>query len=282
MPTDENFIPNQFYMIPLSELLPDPDQPRKYLDPVALDELTESIRQQGILQPPLFRRGEGGLLYIVAGERRCIAARRVGLTVIPAIYKENVNYAELSLIENITRSDLNPVEEAEAFDRLMKDHTYLQDDLVRIFNKSKATISETLSLNRLPKEIRDECRTDPSVPKNVLIKIARKKQDRSMLKEYQKYREQMKPKIKVPSGAIQSPMQKLFNAMDQVQTKIFLVDLQAQTREERETFVVALEALRQRIETKIAEAAQETSAAENGSENGPNPALKSKAVSEIT
>jgi ParB family chromosome partitioning protein len=256
MPTDENFIPNQFYMIPLSELLPDPDQPRKYLDPVALDELTESIRQQGILQPPLFRRGEGGLLYIVAGERRCIAARRVGLTVIPAIYKENVNYAELSLIENITRSDLNPVEEAEAFDRLMKDHTYLQDDLVRIFNKSKATISETLSLNRLPKEIRDECRTDPSVPKNVLIKIARKKQDRSMLKEYQKYREQMKPKIKVPSGAIQSPMQKLFNAMDQVQTKIFLVDLQAQTREERETFVVALEALRQRIETKIAEAAQ--------------------------
>jgi ParB family chromosome partitioning protein len=256
MPSEENFIPNQFYMIPLSELLPDPDQPRKYLDPVALDELTESIRQQGILQPPLFRRGEGGLLYIVAGERRCIAARRVGLTVIPAIYKENVNYAELSLIENITRADLNPVEEAEAFDRLMKDHTYLQADLVRIFNKPKATISETLSLNRLPKEIRDACRTDPSVPKNVLVKIARKKQDRSMLKEYHKYREQMKPKIKVPSGAIQSPMQKLFNAMDQVQTKIFLVDLQAQTREERETFVVALEALRQRIETKIAEAAQ--------------------------
>ena len=269
MPSDEKFIPNQLYMIPLNDLLPDPDQPRKYIDPVALDELTESIRQQGILQPPLFRREAGGLLYIVAGERRCIAARKAGLTVIPAIYKENVNYTEISLIENITRSDLNPIEEAEAFDRLLKDHKYLQDDLVRIFNKSKATISETLSLNRLPKEIRDECRRDPSVPKNVLVKIARKKQDRSMLKEYLKYREQMKPKIKVPSGAIPSRMQKLFNTIDQIQTKISLVDLQAQTPEDRETFVNALDALKQSIETKIAEATQETSGEENGSESRP-------------
>ncbi|MCK9195501.1 MAG: ParB/RepB/Spo0J family partition protein [Syntrophales bacterium] len=256
MSSDENFISNQLYIIPLNDLLPDPDQPRKYFDPVALAELTESIRQQGILQPPLFRRGPDGLLYIVAGERRCSAARKAGLTVIPAIYKENVNSTELSLIENITRSDLNPIEEAEAFDRLKNDHIYQQDDLVRIFNKSKATISETLSLNRLPKEIRDECRTDPSVPKNVLVKIARKKQDQSMLKEYQRYREQMKPKIKIPDGATPSRIQKLFNTMDQVQTKISLVDIQAQSLEDRETFIIALEALKQGIETKIAEVAQ--------------------------
>ena len=269
MPSDEKFIPNQLYMIPLSDLLPDPDQPRKYIDPVALDELTESIRQQGILQPPLFRQNTGGLLYIVAGERRCIAARKAGLTAIPAIYKENVNYTEISLIENITRSDFNPIEEAEAFDRLMKDHKYIQDDLVRILNKSKSIISETISLNRLPKEIRDECREDPSVPKNVLIKIARKGQAQTMLNEYARYREKMKPKAKVQAGASPSRMQKLFNKMDEVQTNIFQLDLQAQSPEDRETFIVAMESLKDRIEMKIAEATQGAPAEENGSESRP-------------
>jgi hypothetical protein len=110
---------------------------------------------------------------------------------------------------------------------------------------------------------------DPSVPKNVLVKIARKKQDRSMLKDYLSYREQLKPKIKVPAGATPSRMQKLFNSMDQMQSKIFLVDLQAQSSEDRETFVIALKALKRGIETKIAEATQVTSAGEIGSESRP-------------
>ena len=90
-----------------------------------------------------------------------------------------------------------------------------------------------------------------------------------MIKDYLGYRERMKPKIKVPAGATPSRMQKLFNSMDQIQTKIFLVDLQTQSPEDRETLVIALEALKQRIETKIAEATQETSAGENGSESRP-------------
>ncbi len=75
-------------------------------------------------------------------------------------------------MENLLRQDLNPVEEAEALQRLMDAHAYQQDQLVEIIGKSKATISESLSLNRLPQAIRDECRQDPTVPKNVLVEIA--------------------------------------------------------------------------------------------------------------
>jgi ParB family chromosome partitioning protein len=82
------------------------------------------------------------------------------------------------------------VEEAEALQRLMDAHAYKQDQLVVIIGKSKATISESLSLNKLPQAIRDECRQDPTVPKNVLVEIARKKQERSMLTAFKKYRDQ--------------------------------------------------------------------------------------------
>ena len=75
MATNETYVPGQLYVINLNNLLPDPDQPRKYMDPAALTEMVESIKEHGIIQPPTFRVGEGGLLYIVTGERRCAAAR---------------------------------------------------------------------------------------------------------------------------------------------------------------------------------------------------------------
>ncbi|MCX5855777.1 MAG: ParB/RepB/Spo0J family partition protein [Deltaproteobacteria bacterium] len=110
MAITESYARNQLYFISLNEIHPDPDQPRKYLDPAALQELTESIRQHGVLQPILFRQDKGGLLFVVAGERRCAAARMAGLVSIPAVYTESANYDELALIENILRSDLTPVE----------------------------------------------------------------------------------------------------------------------------------------------------------------------------
>jgi ParB family chromosome partitioning protein len=92
-------------------------------------------------------------------------------------------------VENLLRQDLNPVEEAEALQRLMDARACPQDQLAGIIGKSKATISESLSLNKLPQAIRDECRQDPTVPKNVLVEIARKKQERSMLTKYNQYRD---------------------------------------------------------------------------------------------
>jgi hypothetical protein len=90
-----------------------------------------------------------------------------------------------------------------------------------------------------------------------------------MLNEYARYREKMKPKAKVQAGASPSRMQKLFNKMDEVQTNIFQLDLQAQSPEDRETFIVAMEALKDRIEMKIVEATQGASAEENSSESRP-------------
>lgn len=91
MATTETFVPGRLYEMPLADLQPDPNQPRKYLDPVALDELTESVKQQKVVAPILFRV-ENGIAYVVAGERRCIAARRAGLTTIPAIFMDSPNY----------------------------------------------------------------------------------------------------------------------------------------------------------------------------------------------
>ncbi len=160
------YAPNQLHAVPLAELQPDPTQPRKYLDPLALEELTASVGQVRIIEPIVCRQDpQTGLVYVVAGERRCAAARKAGLASVPAVFIEGDNYAEIALVENLLRQDLNPIEEAEALKRLMDEHAYQQDELARIIGKSPATISLSLSLNKLPKEIRDECRKDPTVPR---------------------------------------------------------------------------------------------------------------------
>ncbi len=188
MAATESYIRNQLHRVPLSDLQPDPEQPRKYMDPAGLAELAASISQVGVVVPILFRQEGDGLLYVVAGERRCLAARRAGLTEIPGICIDGQNHAEIALVENILRQDLNPIEEAEAFDRLIKGKSYTQEDLANILGKTQSLISATLSLNRLPQEIRDECRSDATIPKRVLIEIARAKQTRAMVTRYREYR----------------------------------------------------------------------------------------------
>ena len=93
-------------------------------------------------------------------------------------------------MENLLRQDLNPVEEAEALQKLMDNHAYNQDQLATVIGKNQSTISRSLSLNRLPREIRDQCRQDPTIPRNILLEIAQKKQERSMLTQFQKYLDQ--------------------------------------------------------------------------------------------
>jgi ParB family chromosome partitioning protein len=251
MATDETYIPGQLYRINLNDLLPDPDQPRKYIDPAALAEMVESIKEHGIIQPPTFRVGDGGLRTIVTGERRCAAARMAGLTEISAIYTDSDNYDEMSLVENILRADLTAVEEAEAMDRLMKKHKFSQDDLARKFSKSKASISSTLSLNKLPPEVLDDCRKDPAMPKRVLVEIAQKRQVRSMLTAYLKYKAQLNPQKKVGTGKRLSKAQAAFNAMDAVETKIDNLDIETLSPEDKESLVIALENLKQAINAKL-------------------------------
>lgn len=111
--------------VPIAEFQPDPNQPRKYFDETALSELSESIKQYGVLQPIIYYVNEGSQKIIVAGERQYQAAKKAQLSEIPAIVIDGNEADKVALVENILRQDLTPLEEAEAFQRL-KEHTSIQ------------------------------------------------------------------------------------------------------------------------------------------------------------
>jgi ParB family transcriptional regulator, chromosome partitioning protein len=223
MATTETFVHGRLCQMPLAELQPDPNQPRKYIDPAALDELIESVKQQGAVTPIIFRV-KGGIAYVIAGERRCIAAKRAGLTTIPAIHLDGPNYEEIVLIENTVRADLTAVEEAEAFERLRKSRGCKQEELARIIGKTVASISQTLSLNRLPQTILDKCRKNPSIPKRVLIEIAVKKQERSMIKAYEAYKASVNPVKKPKTSVGLTKVQSALNTVDATGRKTEALD----------------------------------------------------------
>jgi ParB family chromosome partitioning protein len=156
-----------------------PHQTRQYFDPDKMDELTRSVKESGIIQPILVRF-EGQDIYLVAGERRLRAAKAAGLKKIPAVLTE-ADPAHITLIENIQRENLKPVEEAEGMLRLMDERGYTQDQLAGIIGKSKSTISETLSLNKLPEYIKNQVRRAEHYPKRLLIEIVKQKKEDKMI-----------------------------------------------------------------------------------------------------
>ena len=256
------YLPNQLYQVPLAEIQPGPAQPRKYIDPVGLDEMTASVSQVGIIQPVVCRQDQSTLIvYSVAGDRRCAAARKAGLTTVPAIFIDGANYPEIALVENLLRQDLNPVEEAEALQRLMDIRACQQDQLAQIIGKAKSTISESLSLNRLPQAIRDECRKDPSVPKNVLVEIARKKQERGMLTKFQQYREkQAKAAAKTSEGSApaerkQTSAEAIANSIDSMASKIGDLEFPDFSKENRTRILEAMNSLKETLDEAIPRAA---------------------------
>ena len=141
--------------IEIARIHANPDQPRIQFDEEALDELAESIRQRGVLQPILIRP-DGEDYLIVAGERRWRAAQRARLHAIPAIVREidDSATAELALIENIQRQDLNPLEEAEGYRQLINRHGHTQDDIGRLVHKSRSHVANLLRLLDLPEFVR--------------------------------------------------------------------------------------------------------------------------------
>lgn len=131
-------------------------QPRRYFEPAALAELASSIKDRGVLQPIIVRRLSGNTYELIAGERRWRASQMAGLREIPAIIKDLTDgeALQIALIENIQRQDLNGVEEAEAYQRLIAEFNYTQEELGTILGKSRATITNTLRLLQLPPEVR--------------------------------------------------------------------------------------------------------------------------------
>ena len=131
----------------ITEIEPSADQPRKAFDKEKIDALADSIKEHGLIQPIIVSKTDKGY-RIIAGERRWRAARVAGLKTIPAIIKEATpqEVMELALIENIQREDLNPIEEAEAYDRLMKEYSLTQENISKIVSKSRPAIANSLRL----------------------------------------------------------------------------------------------------------------------------------------
>jgi len=141
----------------IEEIVPNRSQPRKHFDESRLQELAESIKEKGILEPLIVRRIEQGYELIV-GERRWRAAQRAGLKEVPVLVKEaeGREALELSLIENLQRENLNPVEEAEAFKRLTEEFNVSQGELATRLGKDRTTITNALRLLKLPLEVRNQ------------------------------------------------------------------------------------------------------------------------------
>jgi ParB family chromosome partitioning protein len=144
-----------FAHIDLDEIEPNPHQPRANFDDEALEGLAESIRLVGVLQPVVVRPKPGGGYQLVAGERRWRAARRVGLSQIPAVIRQGEDAAWLTeaLVENLQRSDLTPLEEAAAYRQLLEDFGLTHDEVGKRLGKSRAAVTNTLRLLSLPASI---------------------------------------------------------------------------------------------------------------------------------
>jgi len=236
------------YDIPVIDLKTDPNQPRKTLDPQALEELTASIKQVGVLQPVLFRPGDAGYLYLVAGERRFAAAKNAGLLTIPGMYVDG-SPAEIALVENLLRQDLTAVEEAEALQRLKDEQKYTDEQLSGVIGRARTTLSDILLISRLPAEIRDEARGDRKVAKSTLIEIARKKQARGMQTAWTKYKEKQ---AKAAAGATRKEKapatpEELIDWVTKANTKLNTIDPAPWTEEEKTAFTEALEDLQETI-----------------------------------
>jgi len=146
---------NGILNIKLNKIEPNTQQPRKYFNDEKLNQLAESIKQNGVIQPIIVKR-ENDIYRIIAGERRWRAARLAGIETIPAIIKDvsNKQIMAMALIENIQREDLNPIEEAEAYHRLMHDFSMTQEQLSQTVGKSRSTIANSVRLLILSDDVK--------------------------------------------------------------------------------------------------------------------------------
>jgi ParB family chromosome partitioning protein len=146
---------DKFFFCGIEEITPNPYQPRQNVRDKAFEELVESVRERGILQPLLVRRQDEGY-QLIAGERRWRAAQLAGLQRVPVIVKESAEPEsfELALIENIQRKDLNPIEEGEAYNRLQQEFNLSQENIAKKIGKDRSTVTNMIRLLKLPEKIR--------------------------------------------------------------------------------------------------------------------------------
>lgn len=156
IPENEEKMQNAVIELKITDVEPNENQPRKDFDEQALTDLSESIKEHGVVQPIIVRKIGNGY-QIIAGERRWRASRLAGKKTIPAIVKEcsNLEVMELALIENLQREDLNSIEEALAYKSLIEEYNMTQDEISKQIGKSRPAIANSLRLLQLPQEIKE-------------------------------------------------------------------------------------------------------------------------------
>jgi ParB family chromosome partitioning protein len=168
-------------MIRVDEIRPNPEQPRKALGD--LRELTESVREKGVLEPLLVRFiSSEGCFYIISGERRYHAARAAGLREVPCIEKsaDDAETLEIALIENIQRKDLTAFEEADGLHRLATQFEYTHEDMAKKIGRARSSVTETLSLRNIPEALRKKSIETGVTSKSLLLQIARQPTEKKM------------------------------------------------------------------------------------------------------
>ena len=174
-------------MIPVDKIRPNPDQPRKVFG--ELRELTDSIKEKGVLEPLLVRFvPRDDCYHIISGERRYHASRAAGLREVPCIEKiaDDAETLELALIENLQRKDLTPFEEADGLQRLAEHFDYTHDDIAKKIAKARSSVTETMSLRVIPEAVRKICVEHGIVSKSLLLQIARQPNEKKMLEAVQR------------------------------------------------------------------------------------------------
>lgn len=149
--------PRGSFLCPVEQIRPNPDQPRKRFDEQSLESLAVTIKEKGVLQPLLVRR-VGNRYELIAGERRLRAAKKAGLEEVPVLIREaeESDRLELSVLENIQREDLNPIEEARAYKQMLDRLELTQEELARRVGKDRSSVANTVRLLQLPREIQED------------------------------------------------------------------------------------------------------------------------------
>ncbi len=149
----------KYFNCDIDKIVPNPHQPRSYFDPEKLQQLADSIAEKGVIQPLLVVKGSGSRYTLIAGERRLRAAKLAGLDDVPVVVMDEAGdreRLELALIENIQRHDLNPIEEAQAYSRLMEEFQLTQEEVAKRVGRQRSTITNVLRLLQLPASLQED------------------------------------------------------------------------------------------------------------------------------
>jgi ParB family chromosome partitioning protein len=187
IPADGTETSAELRRVPVELIVANPHQPRQSFDEESLLALADSVRERGVLQPVIVKRETDDQYLLLAGERRYRASKMAGLTAIPALVRDD-HPLEIAMIENLQREDLTPLEEALGIAALIQAQGYTHAEVADLLHKSRPHVSNTLALTRLPKAIQDEYNADPTVSRDILISVARQKDEEAMLALWQRAR----------------------------------------------------------------------------------------------